>query len=398
MKGYCSLNSAFCCVVAIKKMGCPIKLNNKSVDTNLRVDTDLTILTKGDNSISSIIESNVKEVDDRPRYPDLYEEFDEAFIAFDWNLTIIHWNKAAERVTTVKTKDALGKKINDILPEMMTVDLAPHIALLQQRKRARFMMNTISRETQKPSIFEISLYPSEQGVIVVVEDKTEEEKTKRLSAIGATAGMVGHDIRNPLQAIVGDIYLLKEYLASMPESETQKEVAESLDNIETNVNYINKIVSDLLDYSRSINPEYSDFNLKDLIETILQSVNRQNDLDISVNIDPSFTITSDRSITRRILTNLIVNAIQAMPTGGKIRLSSFREEGNVLIMVEDTGVGIPEDIKPKLFSPMFTTKAKGQGLGLAVVKRLVEALNGTISFESQEGKGTKFVIALPFSK
>jgi PAS domain S-box-containing protein len=364
----------------------------------LRVNSNLTILTKEDNSFGTIIESNNKDVIDRPRYPDLYEEFDEAFIAFDWDLTIIHWNKAAERVTTVKAKDALGKKVNDVLPEMMTVDLTPHIALLQQRKRARFMMNTISRETKKPSIFEISLYPSEQGIIVVVEDKTEEEKIKRLSAIGATAGMVGHDIRNPLQAIVGDIYLLKEYLKSIPESETQKEIAESLDSIETNANYINKIVSDLQDYSRSINPEYSDFNLKDLIDTILESVSRQNDLDVSVNINPSFMITSDRSITRRILTNLIVNAIQAMPNGGKLSLGSFREKGNILIIVEDTGVGIPEDIKPKLFSPMFTTKAKGQGLGLAVVKRLVEALNGTTSFESQEGKGTKFVIALPFGK
>jgi PAS domain S-box-containing protein len=364
----------------------------------LRVDSNLTILTKEDNSFGTIIESNNKDVIDRPRYPDLYEEFDEAFIAFDWDLTIIHWNKAAERVTTVKAKDALGKKVNDVLPEMMTVDLTPHIALLQQRKRARFMMNTISRETEKPSIFEISLYPSEQGIIVVVEDKTEEEKIKRLSAIGATAGMVGHDIRNPLQAIVGDIYLLKEYLKSIPESETQKEIAESLDSIETNANYINKIVSDLQDYSRSINPEYSDFNLKALIDTILESVSRQNDLDVSVNINPSFMITSDHSIIRRILTNLIVNAIQAMPNGGKLSLSSFREKSNISIIVEDTGVGIPEDIKPKLFSPMFTTKAKGQGLGLAVVKRLIEAVNGTISFESQERKGTKFVIALPFGK
>jgi PAS domain S-box-containing protein len=353
---------------------------------------------KEDNSLDSTIESDVEESHNKSSYQDLYEEFDEAFIAFDWDLTIIHWNKAAERVTTIKAKDALGKKINDTLPEMMTVDLSPYIALLQQRKRARFMMNTISRETKKPSIFEISLYPSEQGVIVVVEDKTEEEKIKRLSAIGATAGMVGHDIRNPLQAIVGDIYLLREYLASMPESETQKEVAESLDSIETNVNYINKIVSDLQDYSRSINPEYSDFSLKDMVETILQSVSRQNNLDISVNINPSFTLNSDRNIIRRILTNLIVNAIQAMPTGGKISINGFREEGKILIKVDDTGVGIPEDIKPKLFSPMFTTKAKGQGLGLAVVKRLVEALNGTISFESQEGKGTKFVVELPYSK
>ena len=329
------------------------------------------------------------------RYPDLYEDFDEAFIAVDWDLTIIHWNKAAERVTAVKAKDALGKRISDVLPEMITVDITPYLTLLQQRQRARFMMNVISRETQKPSIFEVSMYPSEQGIIIVVEDKTEEEKTKRLSAIGATAGMVGHDIRNPLQAIIGDIYLLKEFLNSIPESEIRKEVAESLDNIETNVNYINKIVADLQDYSRSINLEYSQFNFKELITSVLQSISRQNNLEVSVNIDPSFVIASDRTIIRRVLTNLIINAIQAMPTGGKLSLSSSRSDRNILITVEDTGIGIPEDIKPKLFSPMLTTKAKGQGLGLAVVKRMVEALKGTITFESEEGKGTKFIIQLP---
>ncbi len=73
-----------------------------------------------------------------------------------------------------------------------------------------------------------------------------------------------------------------------------------------------------------------------------------------------------------------------MPTGGKLKLSSSKNDNNVQVIIEDTGVGIPEEIKDKLFSPMVTTKAKGQGLGLAVVKRLVEALNGTISFESQE--------------
>ena len=86
-----------------------------------------------------------------------------------------------------------------------------------------------------------------------------------------------------------------------------------------------------------------------------------------------------------------------MPNGGKLSLNSYRKDSNILITVEDTGVGIPEEIKKEVFSPMLTTKAKGQGLGLAVVKRLVEALNGTISFESQEGKGTKFVITLPYS-
>ncbi len=97
------------------------------------------------------------------------------------------------------------------------------------------------------------------------------------------------------------------------------------------------------------------------------------------------------------MTNLVINAVQAMPNGGKITISAVVEAGRVLISVADTGVGIPEEIKPNLFKPMFTTKAKGQGLGLAVVKRLVEALNGSISFESEVGKGSKFTVSLPLT-
>ena len=254
-------------------------------------------LTKEDNSLEKNHANRKFTVPNRTeKYSDLYEDFDEAFIAVDWNLIIIHWNKAAERVTTIEAKDALGKKINDVLPEMMNIDFTPYLTLLQQRKRARFMMNVTSRETQKPSIFEVSMYPSEQGIIIVVEDKTEEEKIARLSAIGATAGMVGHDIRNPLQAITGDLYLLKEFLKSMPESETKKEVLESLDNIESNINYINKIVADLQDYSRTLKPEYSNFNLTDLVTSVLQTISRQNNLEISLNIESSFFIKSDHAI------------------------------------------------------------------------------------------------------
>jgi len=98
---------------------------------------------------------------------------------------------------------------------------------------------------------------------------------------------------------------------------------------------------------------------------------------------------------KRVLTNLIQNAVQAMPNGGKIALGATSTGGNVRITVEDTGEGIPEEAKAKLFTPLFTTKSKGQGFGLAVVKRLVEAQGGEISFESQQGKGTKFSVQLP---
>jgi signal transduction histidine kinase len=101
---------------------------------------------------------------------------------------------------------------------------------------------------------------------------------------------------------------------------------------------------------------------------------------------------------RRVLTNLVYNAIQAMPNGGTLQITVYQKENQAVITVSDSGKGIPDEIKPKIFSPLFTTKAKGQGLGLAVVKRLVEALGGQITFESQLGKGTTFTINLPITK
>ena len=104
---------------------------------------------------------------------------------------------------------------------------------------------------------------------------------------------------------------------------------------------------------------------------------------------------TDPTFMKRALTNLINNAIQAMPDGGELTVTAYEKEKSVIITVGDTGVGIPENVKPLIFKPLMTTKAKGQGLGLAVVKRLVEALGGQIGFESQEGKGTTFTIELP---
>jgi signal transduction histidine kinase len=93
--------------------------------------------------------------------------------------------------------------------------------------------------------------------------------------------------------------------------------------------------------------------------------------------------------------NLVTNAVQAMPNGGNLTIDAHKEEDNTILSVKDTGVGIPQEIRDKMFTLMFTTKAKGQGFGLPVVKRMAESLGGTVTFESQEGKGTTFIVRLP---
>jgi PAS domain S-box-containing protein len=222
---------------------------------------------------------------------------------------------------------------------------------------------------------------------------------ERLAAIGATAGMVGHDIRNPLQAITGDVYLAKTELASTFESEEKKNALESLTEIEKNVDYINKIVADLQDFARPLNPHAEETNLKLVINELLKKNGLPKNVKVNVKVEPEAgKIMADSSYINRIMYNLVTNAVQAMPKGGKLTIQAYKQENDSIITVADTGVGIPESIKGKLFTPMFTTKSKGQGFGLAVIKRMTEALGGTVTFESKVGKGTTFTIRLPSPK
>ena len=232
----------------------------------------------------------------------------------------------------------------------------------------------------------------------IFQNVMERKDTDRLVAIGQTAGMIGHDIRNPLQAIVSELYIAKGAIANTPHLEDKALALESIDLMEEQTDYISKIVSDLQDYARPIKPEYREVDLAKLVASVFQTVRVPDKIVLKIDVKGFPKISTDPTLIRRALTNLINNAIQAMPDGGSLELCAVKTEDKAVITVTDTGKGIPEEIKPKLFTPLVTTKAKGQGLGLAVVKRLIEALGGSITFESELDKGTTFIINLPVEK
>jgi signal transduction histidine kinase len=244
-----------------------------------------------------------------------------------------------------------------------------------------------------------------EGVFAAARDITERKKlekmlqeSERLAAIGSTAGMVGHDIRNPLQAITGDVYLLESEVSSLPEGDAKDNMKESLEGIDQNVQYVNKIVQDLQDYARPITPVVTETNLETLFEDMLKNGVPEN-IEASLRVEKKAKkIVTDTQLLKRVLSNLVSNSLQAMPNGGKLMVRAFRDVGDTVITVEDTGGGIPENVRSRLFTPLFTTKSKGQGFGLPVVKRMTEALGGTVSFESELEKGTKFIIRLPTPK
>ena len=230
-------------------------------------------------------------------------------------------------------------------------------------------------------------------------DITERKNAERLAAIGATAGMVGHDIRNPLQTITGEVFLAKGALDDLPDSGPKTNVKESLDIIEYQIDYVNKIVQDLQDFAKPLKPLLKEIDLEKVCRESLSKTKVPENVAVSCQIQPDVRqLLSDPDILQRVIVNLVTNAIQAMPKGGKLYLTAYQNGGETILTVEDTGCGIPKDVSSKLFTPLFTTKAKGQGFGLAVVKRMTESLGGIVSFDSEQGKGTKFYIRLPIKK
>jgi signal transduction histidine kinase len=137
-------------------------------------------------------------------------------------------------------------------------------------------------------------------------------------------------------------------------------------------------------------------NLKQLILGLTAQITMPTNAEMNFQVDENLVADADPQLLKRVLINLITNAEQAVPSGGELTVKAqIIDQGQIQILVKDAGIGIPEEIKPKIFTPLFTTKSKGQGFGLAVCKRVTEAQGGTISYESQVGKGATFMIILP---
>ena len=209
--------------------------------------------------------------------------------------------------------------------------------------------------------------------------------------------MVGHDLRNPLQTVIGELFLAKKEVESLVESEAKNNLNESIQAIEEQAVYMDKIVSDLQAFVQPVRVDKKSFSLKVLANEILASVITGKNIKVKMQIKDDFPqIKADLQLIKRVLINLVTNSAQAMPDGGILTLTGqVNPQGQVFVTVKDTGVGIPNNIKNQIFTPLFTTKPRGQGFGLAVCKRVIEAHGGTISFESTEGKGTEFTIQFP---
>ncbi len=361
------------------------------------------------------------------KYRRLYQTTQDGIMARDLQGEMIDCNIAYAKMLGYSKKELRNLKIKDLLPEKW---------LEQREKIVKKVIETghslvFEREYKRKdgSVFPASVrtwqLTNEKGKVVgvwsivrditeqkqlqknlqdqadylkkIIEDRTKQLKdSERLVAIGQTAGMVGHDLRNPLQTVIGELYLAKNEVKTLAEGEVKNNLQESIHMIEEQAVYMDKIVSDLQAFVQPVKIDKKPFSLKELTRNVLESVVTPNNIEVQTQIQDFPHIKADTQLLKRVLINLVTNSFQAMPEGGKLFLTSkLNPEGQVSISVQDTGIGIQDKIKNQIFTPLFTTKPRGQGFGLAVCKRVIEAHGGTINFESTVGKGAKFTIQFP---
>jgi PAS domain S-box-containing protein len=218
-------------------------------------------------------------------------------------------------------------------------------------------------------------------------------KSRQLAAIGQAATMVGHDLRNPLQAIENGIFYIENGLSNHQLPEKSKKTFE---RIHRSIEYADNIVSNLQSFTAKRKPMLLETPLSTIIEDFLLIFKKSDKIEVIVESEKLPKLLVDKEMIERVFVNLANNGLQAMEKkGGKLKISVKTTNDLVKISFTDTGVGISEDNLEKIFSPFFTTKAQGMGLGLAICKRIIEKHKGSITVVSKLGEESTFTVTLP---
>ena len=351
-----------------------------------------------------IVEESLK------RQANLIDLSPSAIIIKNLNETITFWSHGAEKLYGFTKQEAIGQRINDLLKTKYPKPANEIIAQLQQGKHWIGEATHYTKENKEVivqadwlatldnngKIIEIL----ESNVDITAHKRAEEEalkmaedrylKAERLAAIGQLAGMVGHDLRNPLAGIKNAVYLLRKKQGNFI-GESGKMM---LDTIDQAVEHSDSIISDMLDYSREIHLQLEEYSTKSLINYVILSLKIPKNIKILERTQDA-NIWLDANKLQRVFVNLVKNSFDAMPNGGQLEISSHQEGENYSFIFADTGSGMSEEVIAKIFTPLFTTKAQGMGLGLVICKRFIDAHNGKISVQSIQNQGTTFKVSLP---
>ncbi len=323
------------------------------------------------------------------------------------------WNNAMDTICGLRRSNVLGRNIKDIFSPELLKNMRGMV------EGSRWIVENTSRihkthlraEDGRTRLVNITLSPfvSQDDVmtetLLVFDDITEKVhlenqlmQAEKLSSIGLLAAGIAHEVNTPLTGISSYVQmLLKE---TNPESPTYS----ILKKIESQSFRSSSIVNNLLNFARVSDTDFEEVNLNTLMLETLSLLDTQiqhSNIDIKLDLDPSLPATlANGGKLQQVMMNLLMNARDAMPKGGRLKLATYKDNSHLVVEVEDSGTGISRENIKKIYDPFFTTKevGKGSGLGLSVSYGIVEEHSGRISVESQQGIGTTFSVRLPVKR
>lgn len=336
------------------------------------------------------------------------ENTNEAFVTIDKNHRVLFFNKAAEKVFGYGREEIIGHDLNVIMSPACSRNHREAVARYVKTRipgrighAAEMVASRKNGETFPASIsFSVTEVEKQLFFTGIVRDLTQTQElreqvmqSERLAALGQMVAEITHEIKNPLMMIGGFAQQL------MRETDDEKNL-KKLNIITEEIRRLERLLADLKEFYQVRTIVSEPVDIKGLLEKVFSLVQEEcerHNIQTQVTLDErALTVLGDRGRLEQVFLNLVKNAIEAMERGGKISIQSRLSGDKVEIMVTDEGCGISEQDRDKVFSPFFTTKKHGTGLGLCISKRIIEDHRGSsFSLKSEEGKGTTFKIRLP---
>jgi len=327
----------------------------------------------------------------------------DAIIGVDPAGKVIYWNRGAERLYGYSPGEIVGRDFEDLLPEVArhrsghrsASEADPVEEFLSRRltKSGENISVIVTRVTANGTLREcLGCQAIEQNLLELRELERQLSQSEKLATLGEIAAGLAHEIKNPLAGISGAIQVLGD---SLPAEDDRRDVVHK---VLEQVRRIDGTVRDLLAYARPRAARFEPTDLHQIIDGNLRVVSLLPGDKVRIVRDyredlPRVSV--DGELLGQLLSNLFINAVQAMPDGGTLTVRTAKSATGIQISVRDTGHGIPEANLKRIFSPFYTTKTRGTGLGLSICQRVVEVHKGSISVSSGVGEGTEFVINLP---
>lgn len=341
----------------------------------------------------------------------LIETTQDAVLSIDRQGRVVLFNPAAERIFGYTRNEVVGQKVNLLMAEPYATEHDGYIEHYEKTGEARAIgrIRTVTAKRKNGELFPIELsvtkIAEDQDVqyAAFIRDISEKARlqaqlveNERLVAIGTTAAKIGHELANPLNGMSLTIQLLEQRL-SKQSNLVDTQITSTVSRLHNEVARLSTLLEQFRSLSRREKFDFQRTTVTALVgEAIEIELPRYSELGIQVECSFSSnlpTITVDIDKMKQVIFNLTKNAVEAMAGGGRISIKGSTSDDRVVLEISDTGTGIPAGIN--IFEPFFTTKPQGTGLGLSIVQQIVTAHGGSITYSSEHGKGTTFVIALP---